>query len=429
MQEAFIHYVWQFQQFNHQSLRTTNGESLVIFNPGHPHQDEGPDFRNARLRIGKTLWAGNVELHVRASDWQAHQHEGDPHYESVILHVVHEADVPIRRQNGELIPTLALKGRIAPKLAARYQWIQSSRHWIPCLERFQEVELFRKQVFMQRLLIERFEYRSTYFQEVFTYYRQDWSQSFYHVLAAGFGIPINQLPFEMLARSLPLNLLRKHASSAFQIEALIFGQAGMLKQPPLDHYQASLQSEYHHLVRKFGLHPIDGSIWHYLRLRPASFPSARLAQFAALITSEAHLFSKVRQHLDKKALFEILRPTVSIYWQNHYRFGKLSKKVPVQAGKAFVERLIANTIVPFLFFYQQTTGKNDAPDALFALISSCKGEKNKILHHWERLGMPNNNAFDSQSLLHWKKHYCDQRKCLNCVVGKALFEQRTEKIE
>ncbi|MEO1438129.1 MAG: DUF2851 family protein [Bacteroidota bacterium] len=283
MQEAFIHYVWRYQKFQAKQLSTTAGEPVVIFNPGHPHQDEGPDFRNARLRIGQTLWAGNVELHIKSSDWLTHQHEKDPNYDSVVLHVVYEADRPIYRQNGEAIPTIELKNRIPGKLAANYQWILSSRHWIPCLERFQEVALFRKQVFMERLLIERFEYRARYFEEVLCYYRQDWSQSFYHVLAAGFGMPINQLPFEMLARSLPLKLIRKQASSLFQIEALVFGQAGLLEGPSQDRYQASLQSEYQHLARKFGIHPIDGSIWNFFAFAASKFSDSPIGSICRLV--------------------------------------------------------------------------------------------------------------------------------------------------
>ncbi|MEM6726070.1 MAG: DUF2851 family protein, partial [Bacteroidota bacterium] len=250
------------------------------------------------------------------------------------------------------------------------------------------------------------------------------SQSFYHILAAGFGMPINQLPFEMLARSLPLKLIRKQASSPFQVEALVFGQAGLLEGTPLDRYQASLQSEYQHLARKFGLHPIDGSIWHFLRLRPASFPTVRLAQFAALWSKHAHLFASIKELRDKDQIKEVLSVEVTTYWQEHFRFGKVGRKVPHRPGSAFMERLIANALVPFLYFYQHQRGLEEPDPSLFELLSSCKGEKNKILENWQRLGMPNHNAYDSQALLQWKKQYCDYRKCLDCVVGKVLFETK-----
>lgn len=334
--EDFLHYVWKFRLFNHNALQTTDGEELEVLSAGMAHTDGGPDFQNARIRIGDTTWAGNVELHISSADWQRHGHQADGAYTSVILHVVYRDAVPLIMPDGRKVPTLELQHRIPAELFNRYhQLIFSNQQFIPCEAAINTVDSLTLRNWLTRVLVERMEHKSATVIEALNHSRGDWEETFYRFLAANFGFKTNALPFELLAKSLPQNILGKHKNNPLQIEALIFGQAGFLEEEFTDNYPQQLKEEYGFLRKKYNLTPVEKHLWKFLRLRPQNFPTVRLAQFAALVVSSSHLFSKTqeaREVAQLRALFT--RPVVNPYWETHYRFEAASKPSGKNMGPA-----------------------------------------------------------------------------------------------
>lgn len=422
MKEDFLHYLWRMRKFEHSALKTSCGLELVIVKTGTHNLDAGPDFSNARIRIDDMLWAGNVEIHIKASDWYNHQHHLDRAYDNVILHVVLEEDQAVFRSNGSRIPCLELKKRIPPKLSKIYQKLESNQHWIPCQELLYRVSSINRQLWLDRLLVERLEAKTKMIEQTLERNKQDWEASFYQFIARGFGVKVNAEPFEQLAKSLALSILRKHKNKHFQIEALLFGQAGMLNKTFKDDYPRRLQKEYHFLQKKYQLKAIPVQTWKFLRMRPANFPSVRIAQFAQLIYQSAHLFSKVLAAKNIAELENMFELKVSNYWQQHYIFDKPSVKRIKTFGKPSIHLLIINTIVPFLFLY----GKSKANDALqekaLDWLEALAPEQNNILEGWKKIGFQANSAYQSQALLQLKKNYCDAKRCTACSIGHAILK-------
>ena len=298
MQESFLHFIWRWRRFDANNLCSTQGRPIEILHPGEWNHDAGPDFFNARLRIGDTMWAGNVELHVRASEWNAHRHSEDTAYDNVVLHVVLEEDQPIVRPNGERIPCLTLQGRIPPQILENYQRLDQDRAWIPCQNFMQNTPDIVRLNWLDRMLVERLEQKITHIQEILYSTGNHWEETFYRILARSFGLKVNVEPFETLARALPLNILTRHKHELKQMEALLFGQAGLLEGAFEEKHPRALAKEYHFLRHKYGLTPMEASQWKFLRLRPANFPTVRLAQFAALLHRSVHLFSQILEVFD-----------------------------------------------------------------------------------------------------------------------------------
>ena len=320
--EDFLFYVWQFKLFNQQDLKTVDNQSLQLIKQGSLNKDAGPDFLDAKLKIGETEWAGNVEVHIKASDWERHNHSHDRAYNNVVLHVVYENDRPIYRNDGTLVPAVELKQRISKNLESQYRDLMQNLNWIPCEKHIASVDDLHLESWLLRMLIERLDAKSEQFIHILNEYKGSWDDAFYITLARNFGFKTNALPFEMLARSLPQQILAKHKNSALQIEALIFGQAGFLQEESDEEYPTQLRKEYLFLQQKYKLKPIDKYLWKFLRLRPQNFPTLRLAQFSALVLKSSYLFSKVlevKQPGEMASLFKDLQ--VSDYWHSHYRFG------------------------------------------------------------------------------------------------------------
>ncbi len=272
MREDFLHFLWRRRRFDGRELRTTDGQVLEILQPGEPNIHAGPDFQNARIRIGGTLWAGAVEIHLRASDWLAHRHDTDRAYDNVVLHVVLEADQPVRRGSGEILPCLALRGRIPPKMLENYWRLEHEQAWIPCAGFFPEVPGIVRLNWLDRLLVERLEQKTVLVAELLAATDNHWEEAFYRALARSFGLKVNAAPFEALACSLPLGILARHRNSLFQLEALLFGQSGLLAGDFKEEYPKSLAKEYAFLRQKFQLTPLEAS--NSCALRPVNFPDA-----------------------------------------------------------------------------------------------------------------------------------------------------------
>lgn len=422
--EDFLHFVWQFKLYNHEQLLTTEGQTVGVLNGGFPHKDAGPDFSNAKLVIGDATWAGSVEIHVKSSDWVLHKHQLDDAYDNVILHVVYEDDAPVFRIDGMLLPTLVLKNRIAATLFDNYENLIQATHRFPCQPQINTVDSFVINHFLSRLSIERLAQKAEEVFERLATLNGNWDETFYHFMAKSFGFKINAIPMQLLAQSLPQQLFAKHKDQSIAIEALIFGQAGFLKQK-FDHvYPKHLQENYAFLQKKYQLKPLDVSVWKFLRMRPQNFPTLRLAQFSGLIVASNHLFSKVLEITDVKALralFEAL--PVHPFWNTHYHFNKEVASVNIQLGKPSIDNLLINTIALFLFAYGKYTNQPKYQTRAIYLLESLGAEKNIIVEGYVAAGVVINNAQQTQALLQLRKYYCNEKRCLQCEIGLKLLKK------
>jgi hypothetical protein len=422
MTEEFLHHIWKFRLFNQLDLRTTEGETIEIVKVGNHNFDAGPDFFNARVRIGDVLWAGNVEIHTNASDWKKHLHQHDKAYDNIILHVVYNADDVVHKASGEVVPTIELKKKIEKKIYQKYLNFKSSNDWIPCEKNIQTVPSLIINSTLDKLLLERLERKSIAITDSLKLNNNNWEETFYQHFARNFGFKTNAVPFELLAKSLPSLFLGKHKNNLLQIEALLFGQSGLLNEHLEDKYLQGLQNEYVFLKHKLKLHSIDAHLWKFLRLRPVNFPTIRIAQFANLIFNSTHLFSKIIETEKCKDLKKLMNVDVSEYWHTHYVFDKSSKSQTKHLGEDAVNNIIINTIVPFLFVYGKQKNEEKYIDRALQFLEQTTGENNSIIKKWEALKQPVKTAYSTQALLQLKNEYCDYKKCLNCSIGNYLLK-------
>lgn len=427
MQESFLHFLWRFQYFDKQCLQTVQGEPIRVLRPGLPHQDAGPDFSQARALINGIEWAGHVEIHLRASDWNAHAHQHDAAYDNVILHVVWQDDVPIRRRDGSAIPTLELQSRTDKRLLSRYQAILRNQEGIPCAQQFGRVSELEKIAMLDRVLMQRLQQKAAFVTGLWEANRRDWEETAYQLLAKNFGFHLNSEAFLKLSQGLPLKILRKHRDNLTQVEALLFGQAGLLDAPPTDAYSRSLRREYDFLSHKYGLpdRKLAAHAWKFMRLRPANFPTVRLAQFARLVSQEPGLFDLLTQSDSLKALRKQLLVQQSAYWQAHYTPGKpATGQVPV-LGKSAAENLIVNVAVPLLVSYAGQQGNRAHLERAVDWLEQLPAEHNHLTRMWQALGLKVKTSFDSQASIEWHNHFCATKQCLQCHVGVSLLKSET----
>jgi hypothetical protein len=419
MRESILHYVWQHKLFTAQQLVTTEGEPVDVIDVGKHNTDAGPDFFNAKIRIGETLWAGNVEIHTRSTDWHKHSHHSDKAYNSVILHVVSEVDGEIFRADGAKIPQLVL---VYPKhIAENYDRLITEQKWISCEDKIAAVPGIVIESWKNALLTERLEQKMQAITTLLTESNQHWEEAFYITLARNFGFGTNSQAFESLAKSIPLSVLGKHKDQLLQIEAVLFGQAGLLTDEATDEYAARLKQEYSFMKAKFGLQPINASQWKLLRLRPDNFPHVRIAQFASLIHTSSKLFSKIVENPEIEYLRSIFVCEPSDYWKRHYLFSHESPVRDKKLGAQSINVLLINTVVPFLFCYAQQKNNQTLKDKALQLLEQLPSERNAIITAWQKLGINSASAYDSQALLQLKKQYCDDKKCLRCRIGHKVL--------
>jgi hypothetical protein len=422
--EDFLHYVWKFRLFDKTNLKTAEGKSIEILSAGMQNTDSGPDFHNARIKIGDATWAGNVEVHVPSSDWRKHNHTNDLAYNNVILHVVYRDDEPVTLPNGRRLPTLELEHRIPPELYNRFHsLVYGNQTIIPCEGSIGHVDEMTVRTWLTRVLVERMEKRSEAVINALNVNRGDWEETFYQFLAANFGFKTNALPFELLAKSLPQNILAKHKNNPMQIEALIFGQAGFLEVELVDEYPVKLKEEYSFLRKKYSLTPVENHLWKFLRMRPQNFPTIRLAQFAALIVRSNHLFSKILDIREVKELRNLFTEIhVNPYWEDHYRFDVASKPASKNLGASSVDVLLLNTLALFLFAYGKHLQLEYYISRSMKLLESLPKEENNIIADFDVLGIKARTAFESQALLELKNNYCNFKKCLQCGIGNKILK-------
>ena len=421
--EEFLHFIWQFRLYSSQKLHATSGEEIVVLKTGSLNKNAGPDFTNAKLQIGETIWVGNVEIHLKSSDWFLHQHQFNGAYENVILHVVYEDDQQIYRTDGTAIPVLIVKDLFPAYLVDQYERLITSTNLFPCEKQIHQVEEFIIHNFLSRVMVERLVQKAVDVEQQLVRLKGDWDETFYHFVAKSFGFKVNAIPMEILAQSLPHQLFARHKDHPLQVEALVFGQAGFLNQKFAEPYPKELKREYTFLKKKYHLKSIDVSLWKFMRMRPQNFPTIRLAQFAALILASNHLFSKVlmiKNHQNLQKLFENL--PVNSYWETHYHFNKNATKVSLQLGKASIQHILINTLSLFLFVYGQKMDQYHFVTRAINLLESLPPENNAIIKQYVDADVTVKNAFTSQALLQLKKMYCNEKKCLNCGIGIKILK-------
>ena len=418
--EEFLQYIWENRLFTADNLKTVNGEKLEILNVGKRNTDSGPDFFNAKIKIDNTIWVGNIEIHKNASDWNRHNHQSNKAYNNVILHVIENNDQSVFSDNQEEIPAMIFK--YPQQLKTNYQNLLNAKTWIACENQFHKIDPIILQLGFNRLMIERLENKTDEILTRFQQNKNDWNTTFYQILARMFGFKVNSDPFELLAKSLPLEVLAKHKSSLFQIEALLFGNSGLLNDQLLgDDYYLNLRNEYSFLYKKYQLKGIESHLWKFMRLRPCNFPTVRISQFAALIYRSHGLFSKIIEIEELENLKELFKVNASEYWNLHYSFNKNSTTNSIkELGETSVNMLIINVVIPFLFVYGEKQNKEYLKNRALEFLEKLPSEKNSIIEKWGKLGINARSAFESQALLQLKNIFCERKKCLNCQLGVKL---------
>ncbi|MBL7711974.1 MAG: DUF2851 family protein [Chitinophagaceae bacterium] len=421
--ELLFQYIWQHSLYKPSGLQTADGEPVVVQYPGRRNVHAGPDFEEAKVRIGGTLLVGNVELHIKASDWYRHGHHYNKAYDNIILHVVWKNDVPVKGNN--LVPLLEMAPHIPPHIISNYQGLSHALHAIPCRAHLQKVHELNRQAWLTRLLAERWEMR---FAEWDTQLKQnagDWRVLLYWRLAANFGFKTNAMPFLLLAQSLPVNILGRHHNNLFHIEALLFGQAGMLNRTFQEEYPFRLRQEYEYLRKKYKLQPLDAKIWKFMRMRPANFPTVRIAQFAALIHRSLHLFTQIVASSSLAELMQLFEVSASGYWDGHFRFEDEPKsKAPKHLGADSIQNIVINTIAPIRHYYSRRSGLGDHGETSLQLLEQIAPERNRLIGEWEQAGWLPANAAESQGMIQLFNQYCSHKRCLHCSIGHSVISLR-----
>ncbi|SEQ12610.1 Protein of unknown function [Hyunsoonleella jejuensis] len=421
MQEDFLHYIWKHKKFNNAQLKTVSHELIEISSVGDHNFNAGPDFFNAKLRIGQQLWAGNVEIHLKSSDWFVHNHEKDTAYDNVILHVVWEHNAEVFRKDNSVVPTLELKNYVSASALKNYRTLfNTNQNWINCENDFALVDDFTISNWLERLYFERLERKS---KEVFLLLetsKNDWEAVLFKMLTKNFGLKVNGEAFFSLANSFDFSVIRKLQSKVEHIEALLFGQCRLLEVDIEEPYYKTLQNEYLFLKQKFGL---DNSLVvspSFFRLRPNNFPTIRLSQLAHLFSKHHNLFSKLMEAKTIEDIYSLCSVATSEFWKTHYTFSKASKSTQKPISKAFINLLIINTIIPVKFSYAKFQGKQ-VEDQILKLVETLPSEKNSISDRFNSLKNISKHALQSQALIQLKNEYCDKNKCLKCAIGNKLL--------
>jgi hypothetical protein len=419
MREEFIYYLWENRLLD-VDLKTTDGDEISVLSVGNRNYDSGADYLNARIKIGGTLWAGQVEIHVRASDWFKHKHQYDDNYNNVILHVVYECDTDLLK-----IPTLEIKGKFDQSLFHNYKIFVNSKSWIPCGEYIGGVQGFTIVSWFDRMLVESLERECKTLDFELRKNNSDWEQIFYQRLMRYFGLKVNNDSFEYLSKILPLKVLLKHLDNDVYVESMVFGCSGFLVFDFYDEYPSLLKREFHVLKSKFGLKVMPVSNWKFLRLRPPNFPTIRIAQIASIIVKNGNMFSKVRDSDTLKDIMGLFDVEINSYWNNHFLFDKVSKRcVKKILGKTAMDSIIINAIVPMLFYYGHRYSLESYKEKVMCYLEQIDAEDNVVIRNFRNAGLVFKNAFQTQAALYMYKYYCKRRRCLECRIYLMLSKIR-----
>ena len=418
MTEQLLQFIWQFQYYNKSQLLSTKGEDIQIIYPGLHNTNQGPDFLNARVKIGDTTLAGSLEIHINASEWNLHKHSSDSNYSNVILHVVWLNDKNI----GVDIPTLELSSRVSSMLLNTYEKLMLTRNFIPCEEQILNVNDFTFTAWKHRLYVERLQEKAAIISQKLKNNKNHWEEIFWQLLAKNFGIKINGDAFESMATSIPLSMLAKHKNQLHQLEAMLMGQCGLLNKDFTDDYAIMLKKEYLFLQKKYDLQPTHMSVY-FLRMRPANFPTIRLSQLAVLVNNSSHLFSTIKDATNLKDVEKLFDVTANDYWHYHYLFDEETAFKKKTLGKQMVQNIILNTVLPFLYAYGWFHNAEQYKEKALLWATQLLPEQNFITKGFSALGIANKTAYDSQALIQLKTKYCDLKRCLDCAVGNNILKK------
>lgn len=421
MKEDFLHYLWKFKKFNTLNLKTAQGELITILKTGDYLELSGPDFFNAHIEIGNQKWAGNVEIHVKSSDWYLHNHENDPAYKNVILHVVWENDTAIFREDNSEIPVLVLKDYVGKEMVSNYAELISPKTWISCEKQIKDIDNFVFKSWQERLFFERLERKSKFIYELLEETNQDWEAVLFCLLAKNFGLNTNGTSFLQIAKSIPFSIIRKESFEHENLEALFFGTASLLEAEKEDVYFKDLKFRYFYLLHKYQLERTFVEPVQFFKHRPDNFPTIRLSQLASFYQKLPNLFSKIIELKTLNGVYDLLQVSASAYWLNHYQFDKESPKKSKLLSKSFLDLIVINTIIPIQFAYSSSLGESIAED-LIDFMNEVASEKNAIIDKFNSFGIKSRTAFESQSLLELKNEYCNHKACLKCAVGMELLK-------
>lgn len=419
MQEDFLHYIWQYQKLTTTALKTTHGNRLQVISVGEHNTNSGPDFYNSRILIGTQEWAGTVEIHLKSSDWYVHKHQNDIAYDNVILHVVWENNIEVFDGNQNILETLVLKDVVNKALLQNYRQLLERKSWINCENQINRIDEFTMSFWKQKLLVQRLHRKEMEFQIVLDDFQNNWEALLFHLLGRNFGLKINASDFSQLTRNISFNVFMKETSIILNLEALLFGQSNLLNENEVDEYYHTLKKEYLFLKQKYQLQDSLVSL-QFFRLRPASFPTIRLSQFATLYNHQKNLFSKIIAAKTIDDIYELFCISASSYWDTHYTFGRETIKRKKKLSKAFIELLVLNTIIPIKFMYAKSIGKDNFEE-LLQLYRTLKSENNSVISKFKDLKVTIVSSADTQSLIELKTQYCNQHKCLYCEIGNKLL--------
>ena len=424
MKEEFLHYLWKYSLYDMESLVDNEKNKIIILNPGEYNRDSGPDFFNARISVAGTVWAGNIEIHTKSSHFDNHGHQNDPAFNNVILYIVSENDKRVYNSKGEEI--LTAKISFDPAYYEKYISLINNLYIIACQDDIKEFDAILVRHWLNTLIIERLQSKSESILKIFSETGNDWDETFYRLLARYFGFRVNTEPFEMLATALPYRIIRKHSDNIFQIEALLFGTAGLLetglfKEALSDEYYSNLVKEYTVLSAKYSLQPLHGWLWKFSRLRPPNFPTIRLSQLAALLSVSGGLFSRVLEAADIKHIKGLFEVSASAYWNDHFVFARKSREVIKHTGSQAIEILLINSVIPLIFVYGRMRDNQEISERALSFLEEISPEGNTIIAEWESAGLLAESAFYSQALIQLRNEYCKKRKCLDCRIGNKII--------
>lgn len=428
--EALLHYVWKHSIYTSFNFQTTQGKVIQIIHPGFAHQDAGPDFKQAVIKIDDIIWAGDVEIHINSSDWYKHNHQQDVKYNSVILHVVYVFDKEVFIDLKEPIPTFELQHYISTDLLEKYETLSRSVYSIPCtqfIKKFTTSSIEYSQLYFSslynRVLVDRMEEKQKMIFNILKNSNSDWNEAVFKLLTINFGFKTNSVAFELLTKSISFKIIKSHSNNHLQVYALLFGQSGLLEDQREDEYYKKLQDEYQYLRKLYRLVPIHQKNWNLLRLRPQNFPCIRIAQLCEIIHHSPDLFFRIENHTETAQFEQLFINETDPYWQVHYHFEKKTKSHSTSIGKSTFELLMINTIIPVLYAYGTFSGMEEFKEKALDLLLKIEPENNKIIRLYKEIGFPVNTASDSQAILEISKSYCQKKLCLECGIGMKIISE------
>ena len=422
IKEELVHYLWLTKKFDQSDLKTIDGRTLDILSFGTHNKDAGPDFLNARIELEGVLWAGHIEIHINASDWIQHGHGDDPQYQNVILHVVMNADIQISLSDGTTIPCLDLGQRVDQQIIAQYHYLQNNTAWIPCQDLIQTVDEVTKQQTRDSQLVLRLSGKASGILHDLHNQVNNWPQLVYQRIARSFGLKVNAIPMDLLAQAIPWAIVREHREDLHVLEALFFGQSGLLPIHPKHEYVQGLKMTYIEMNNSLGLKPLNKVVWKFARMRPAGFPTLRIAQLCKWLHLHKDLVERFFQ-LEPVVIKDSFSLDLSGFWQDHYRFGVSSHNGRKSLGKATKDLIMINAIAPLFFAKGLAQHQQSLKEKAITVLEGVQSERNRIIKRWSSLGMHSNSAADSQALLQLKKHSCDQHQCISCPIGHKVMSQ------